>query len=196
MAKYSLDPISDNCYPDTTVLINKFDIYDEDALEEIETVITSQKIALLEQQSFAAEFDFESYKSVHRFIFEDLYEWAGEPRTVNISKKGTIFCPHDKIAAQADAIFGYLGKNNYFRNLSRSEFILEIVDFYNNTNYLHPFREGNGRSQRVFVSQLVRNAGYDIDFADADEDLLMIATMRAAGGVNDLLIGLFNEIVK
>ena len=196
MAKYSLDPISDNCYPDTTVLINKFDIYDEDALEEIETVITSQKIALLEQQPLAGGFDFEHYKAIHQFIFEDLYEWAGESRTVNISKTGTIFCPHDKIAEQADAIFVYLGKNDYFRNLPRSEFILEIVDFYNNTNYLHPFREDNGRSQRVFVAHLVRNAGYDIDFADADEDLLMIATMRAAGGVNDLLIELFDEIVK
>ncbi|HBE13799.1 MAG TPA: hypothetical protein DEB10_07630 [Ruminococcaceae bacterium] len=58
---------------------------------------------------------------------------------------------------------------------------------------LHPFREGNGRTQRVFISQLIRNAGYDIDFSEIDSDDLMIATIQAANGVFDAIAQLFSE---
>lgn len=66
-------------------------------------------------------------------------------------------------------------------------FAEEITDFYCTTNYLHPFREGNGRTQRAFLAQLIRSAGYDINWSDMDGDLLMIATIQSAQGVTDLL---------
>ena len=71
-----------------------------------------------------------------------------------------------------------------------------IVDFYNVINLLHPFREGNGRTQRIFFAQLIRNAGYDIHFADIDKDALMFATIQAAGGVNDLLFEIFRKAIR
>ena len=80
-------------------------------------------------------------------------------------------------------------------SLDRAHFISAIVDFYERTNELHPFREGNGRTQRVFLSQLARHAGYVIDFARVDPDDLMIATIQAAGGVDDFLKVLFDEMV-
>ena len=61
---------------------------------------------------------------------------------------------------------------------------------------MHPFREGNGRTQRVFLTQLIRNAGYDISFADMDTELLMIATIRSAQGVTDMLRQVFAENIK
>ena len=70
------------------------------------------------------------------------------------------------------------------------------MDFYYVTNQLHPFREGNGRTQRLFITQLIQNAGYEeFDFADIDGDLLMIATIQSANGVTDLLRKLFAELV-
>ena len=72
----------------------------------------------------------------------------------------------------------------------------EIVDFYRVTNDLHPFREGNGRTQRVFLAQLIRNAGYDINWAEVDGDLLMIATIQSAQGVTDLLKKILIEAVS
>ena len=71
--------------------------------------------------------------------------------------------------------------------MPHDSFVEEIVDFYCDSNILHPFREGNGRTQRVFLTQLIRGAGYDISFADMDTDLLMIATIQSAQGVTDLL---------
>ena len=192
---YSIDPISANCYPGTTVLINKFDIRDEEKLNEIESVISSTRYAEWLNAPQAVAFDFDHYKAIHHFLFSDLYEWAGEVRTVNISKKGTQFTPAENIESQAELIFERLRVCNYFKDLPHDEFVEEIVDFYCVTNALHPFREGNGRTQRVFLTQLIRNAGYEINFADMDTDLLMIATIQSAQGVTDLLRHIFTESI-
>ena len=85
---YSIEASSDSCYPNTTCLINKFDIKDDKKLSQIEAEITFAKAALLESEEIKPPFDFEFYKSIHRFLFEDLYEWAGELRKADISKKG------------------------------------------------------------------------------------------------------------
>lgn len=193
---YSIDPISSNCYPGTTILINKFDIQDEEKLNEIESVLSSARYAEWLNTPQSATFDFEHYKAIHRFLFSDLYDWAGEVRTVNISKKGTQFSPTENIEHQAELIFKRLKELNYFKGLSRNEFVEEIVDFYCITNALHPFREGNGRTQRAFLTQLIRNAGYDISFADMDTELLMIATIQSAQGVTDMLKQIFVESIK
>ncbi len=68
--------------------------------------------------------------------------------------------------------------------------------FFCVTNALHPFREGNGRTQRAFLTQLIRNAGHDISFADIDTELLMIATIQSAQGVTDLLKQIFSESIR
>ena len=86
---YSIDPIQDNCYPGTIVLINKLDIRDEAALNEAETLATYINASKLEQHPLEGVFDFAHDKAIHYFLFSDLYDWAGQVRTVNISKKGT-----------------------------------------------------------------------------------------------------------
>lgn len=193
---YSIDPISANCYPGTTVLINKFDIRDEEKLNEVESVLSSARFAEWVNAPKAGSFDFEHYKAIHHFLFSDLYDWAGQIRTVNISKKGTNFTSAENIEAQAALVFKRLKNYNYFKVLDHSEFVDEIVDFYCVTNAMHLFREGNGRTQIVFLAQLIRNAGYDINFANIDTELLMIATIQLAQRVTDMLKQLFLESIK
>lgn len=84
---YNIDPISANCYPGTTILINKFDIRDKDKLNEVESVLSTARYAEWLNSPKNSTFSFEHYKSIHRFLFSDLYDWAGQIRTVNISKK-------------------------------------------------------------------------------------------------------------
>ena len=115
---------------------------------------------------------------------------------MDISKKGTQFCPAAQIESTAKAIFARLEKQRFLVGLDRAHFISAIVDFYERTNELHPFREGNGRTQRVFLSQLAHHAGYVIDFARVVPDDLMIATIQAAGGVDDFLRILFQNIIS
>ena len=193
---YSIDPISANCYSGTTILINKFDIRDEEKLNEVESVLASVRYAEWLNAPKADSFDFEHYKAIHHFLFSDLYDWAGQIRTVNISKKGTKFTPAENIEAQAALVFKRLRYCNYFKGLDHSTFVDEIVDFYCVTNALHPFREGNGRTQRVFLTQLIRNAGYDINFADMDTELLMIATIKSAQGITEILKELLKEYIN
>lgn len=87
---YSIDPIQDNCYPGTTVLVNKLHIHDEAALQEAEALATYVNASKLEQCPLEGVFDFAHYKAIHQFLFSDLYDWAGQIRTVNLSKKGQI----------------------------------------------------------------------------------------------------------
>ena len=116
-------------------------------------------------------------------------------RTVNISKKGTQFTSEEQIESQAEQIFKRLKERNFFKGLPHDEFIEEIADFYCVTNSLHLFRKGNGRTQRAFLTQLIRNAGYDNSFADMDTYLLMIATIQSAQGMIDLVMAIFSESV-
>ncbi len=184
---YRIEAITDSCYEGTSCLINKFDIRDEKQLDAVEAHITLAKISILQQNPITGDFDFEHYKAIHKFLFEDLYDWAGIPRTVDISKKGTSFVKAEDIENIADACFKRLKNQNYFKNLDIDSFVEKITDFYCVTNNLHPFREGNGRTQRVFLSQLALNVGYEMNFADIDTDTLMIATINAANGVDTYL---------
>ena len=129
-------------------------------------------------------------------MFEDLYEWAGQFRNINISKKGTDFADFKQIESLMTNCMKRLSDMNFFQNLSLKDFVENIADFYYTTNIIHPFREGNGRTQRIFISQLIHYNGYEFDFSDIDSDDLMIATIQSANGVRDYLIELFMKNIK
>lgn len=189
---YSIGSSSDSGYEGTTCLINKLGIRDENLLAETESAYTLAKASYLELNPLLGEFDFEHYKNIHRFLFCDLYDWAGELRGTDLSKKGTVFVAADSIQECAEACFARV-KGLNFSEMEHLELAEELADFYSTLNMIHPFREGNGRAQRVFFAQWVRHLGYDIDFSDVDPDELMIATIQAAQGVLDHLTALFSE---
>ncbi|MDO4609013.1 MAG: Fic family protein, partial [Clostridia bacterium] len=110
--------------------------------------------------------------------------------------KGTNFVDCSEIEKIANMCFERLKNKNYFKELNFDDFVENIVDFYCTTNMLHPFREGNGRTQRIFITQLIRYCGYDIDFAEIDPDELMVATINSANGVTDLLKQIFKANIK
>ena len=191
---YSLNPSSDNCYEGTTCLVNKIGIRDEKKLAEIEAQITFAKAVMLEETPIDDDFGFEHFKKIHEFLLCDLYEWAGQVRTVDISKKRTKFLDAASIESIGTKCFAKV-KDGYFENLSFDEFVKRIAELYNDVNYIHPFREGNGRTQRIYFAQLIRHYGYDINFADVDTDELMIATIQASSGVMDFLIEFFENSI-
>ncbi len=193
---YSITPLTDDYYKGTNCLINKFNLQNEEQLAKLEAGITLAKTAELERNPINTTFDFEHYKQIHKYLFEDLYEWAGCIRTVDISKKGTNFIPAENIETVANACFDRLKKLNYFKNLDFENFIDNIVDFYCSTNMLHPFREGNGRTQRIFIAQLIRFCGYDINFSEIDTDELIVATIQSANGITDYLKEIFKNYIK
>ena len=132
---YSLNPSSSNCYDGTSCLVNKLDIRDEEKLSQVEAQITFAKTAMLETNPIKGIFDFEHYRKIHEFLLCDLYEWAGQIRTVNISKKRTRFLDAELIEVSAVKSFDKVVKG-YFENLSFDEFAKRIAEFYNDVNYI------------------------------------------------------------
>ena len=194
--EYSLNPLNDDCYENTTVLKNKFDIRDEQQLDTLEQSITSMLIAKAAIDIPFENVDFDFYKNLHKYIFSDIYEWAGNVRKIDMSKKGTNFCSADKIEERGNAIFNRLRKNEFLKQYSDDEFIVEFTDLYCDLNYLHPFREGNGRTQRLFLSMLVDYLGKSLDFSEIDTDMLMIATIKSVSGDIFMLRDIFREYIK
>lgn len=193
---YSLDPLHDGCYENTTVLINKFDIKDEKQLDVMEQSITGLMIAKALIELPFENVDFEFYKMLHRYVFSDIYDWAGTVRTINMSKKGTNFCDAEKIAERGQAIFKRLKESGYLSRCKGDDFIAEFTDLYCDLNMLHPFREGNGRIQRLFLTMLLLNLDYSIDFSHIDKDELMIATIKSVSGDVFMLRDLFKENIE
>ena len=195
MAVYSLEGSQDSCYHDTTVLVNKFDIKTQELLTDAESLLVTSCSVKLEKTMKFESVDFDYYKNIHRQMFSDLYEWAGTVRKINISKKGTVFCNASDIESIGTLKFERLKKQDYLKGMDNETFLDELTDLYHELNLLHPFREGNGRTLRLFVTLLVRNTGRDIDFNNTDSDLLTIATIRAAQGDRSLLRSVFEELV-
>ncbi len=110
-----------------------------------------------------------------------------------MSKTAAVFTAPERIEELGGLIFARLKKLDYITKLPRNEFVAEISDLYHSLNMLHPFREGNGRTERVFFVLLIRNAEYDIDYSTLNSNLLMIGSIQAAGGVTDTLVKFFEE---
>ena len=188
---YSLESLSDGCYENSSVLINKFDIRDQKLLDQIEQSVTSALIAKAFVEIPFTDVDFNFYKCLHKYIFSDIYDWAGKIRTVNMSKKGTDFCNFKEIEENGTRIFNRLKNSNYLKVLQEENFIDEFTDIFCELNYLHPFREGNGRVQRLFLSMLLKDLNKKIDFSKIDKDLFMIATIKSVSGDAFMLKDIF-----
>ncbi|MBQ8965033.1 Fic family protein [Ruminococcus sp.] len=193
---YSVESGSSGCYEGTLVLMNKLDIRDEEELAELESILTTTRITMLLSEPYKGSFSAEHYCELHRVIMGDLYDWAGQVRTVPLSKKGTRFHAPEGLERDLGLLFGYLNDENCFLDLKGEDYAAAIAEFYSDLNLLHPFREGNGRTQRVLITQLIERSGRSIDFSRCDKEGLMIATIFAAQGVADQLREFFAEAIK
>lgn len=157
-------------YPGTTVLKNKFHTKDRNFLQKIERPFTIKRSEEFDKKHLPEKFDYIYFKSIHRYIFQDIYEWAGEQRTVDLAKDGHVFCRVTEIESTAEKIFSKLDKENNFKNLTKEELSHKLSDLFFEVNQLHPFREGNGRTQRQFLSNLAKINGYELDFKNISSD--------------------------
>ena len=164
------------CYPDTDILFNNLNITDEDKLAEVERKFTMLRIYELLHNPIIGSFDLNHLCRIHQYIFQDLYSWAGELRTVDIAK-GYYFCHCDYIASNAKKLFSDLKSENYLRGLSADRFITRISFYFSEINALHPFREGNGRAQREFIRSLALWNGYQIKFSLVPADEMLKASI-------------------
>ena len=155
---YTIEAAQDGCYPGTTVLVNKFDLHTQKELNAVESVLVTAKTIQWSENPRCAAFDFEHYKAIHRHLFGELYDWAGQVRMVNLSKKGTQFCPVEEIPRVSAAIFKRLAQNNLLCGLARNDFIMAAlfagaVVLLPQVFYLSPVSGGQwANTARLFVT--------------------------------------------
>ena len=179
MSRY--DTEDDYVYPDTKVLRNIADIRDQITLDAYEADATAIRMLEIIEQPINGHFDNKHLCAIHRHLFQDVYEWAGEFRTVDISRGTTRFANFALIEIYLGKKFSELRSENCLRNLSGDAFIPRLAYYMSEINAAHPFREGNGRVQRFFCAQLAEQAGYFIDFETVARDEMydvMIASFQ------------------
>lgn len=183
------------CYPDTDTLINRLGIHSSSRLVEAETRIVSIRLYQLQVQPVPGSFDFEHLCRIHRFIFQDLYSWAGELRTVNIAKK-SLFCLTQHMTGYAQTIFPAYYHDCMRTKDHQDEFIHVLAEHYADLNALHPFREGNGRSQREYCRELCLQCGYLFDLTYTCRDEMIQASIDSLDkGDNTGLEAIFHKCV-
>lgn len=150
-------------YPGTRVLRNIPGIRDEATLRDFEYEQTKLRIEDLRDNPIPGKFDLEHLKAIHAYVFQDVYEWAGQVRTVNISKNGDSFAQPAFIESAGRQLGASIAKENNLQGLEKPQFIERLAFYYGDWNALHPFREGNGRTTRELIGEIARVAGYDLD---------------------------------
>ena len=174
------------CYKNSDVLINKLDIKDNKKLEEFERKIVLAKLYELRQNNQIGNFDIEHFVGIHKFLFEDIYPFAGLFRTENIAKGNFSFAEWEYIEDELKKLLNQLKEENYLQNLDRNTFIKRLSYYMAELNVLHPFREGNGRTIREFIRQLAYKNGYVLNLKNINPKDMLHACIRSVVDTNQL----------
>jgi cell filamentation protein len=173
----SSDPLY--CYPDTDVLRNELGIDDATELDKAERLLVRARVV---EGSPLGDFDLSHLQAIHRHLFQDVYEWAGEIRQVEISKEGSAFQFRQYIGAGMADVHRRIEDANFLRGLDADEFAAKAGEIIGDVNYVHPFREGNGRTQFEYLGQLAEQAGHDFHPARLDPAQWIEASKAAHRG--------------
>lgn len=157
------------CYPDSNILKNKLNIQNHDLLMKAEADFVMARMKQLHQKPLEGRYDFKHFCCYHRYLFQDIYEWAGVPRTVNLHKAERLigfqsieYADKTEIPAKAEAVLKKMRETPWERlNLDKKAeaFSQSLADLWK----VHSFREGNTRSSTLFCLQFAESRNIPID---------------------------------
>ena len=174
------------CYKGTNVLVNKMNIKDPIALKNYETSVIGLKLMALSEQGITGRFDVSHFVSIHKFLFEDIYPFAGLFRTENIAKDYFQFAEWEYIESELTRLLSELKSENFLANLTKEKFAERLAYYWAELNVLHPFREGNGRTTREFLRQLSLKNGYILNLHKISPQKLFNASIKSIIDTADL----------
>ncbi|MGA8027776.1 MAG: Fic family protein [Bryobacteraceae bacterium] len=182
--------------PESGVLKNRLGITDEALLETTEADFVAERSRELFETPLKGRFDLAHLEAIHRHLFGDVYEWAGQLRTVDISKGGHRFAHHGHIASAAAPIFNQLTAEKHLAGLSPAAFSDRAAYYLGELNALHPFREGNGRAQREFLSHLAHATGYYIAWENVSLTDMLQASIESFRGDTSKLATIIRDNLR
>ncbi len=180
-------------YKNSTVLKNKLDLRIQADLDAFEAEISS---ARAEEPLPEGTLDFKHYCNIHHHLFQDVYDWAGQPRSVRIAKSGNPFCFPENIESQATRLFEELRQADYLRNVEAREFSYMAAHFLAELNAIHAFREGNGRSQLSFFALLADNARRPLNLDRLDPEEMLAAMIASFDGDERKLVAVIQDLIR
>ncbi len=186
------DPYTD---PVTGVLRNKLGLRTTEELQAAEREITHAALIFLKESPVPPSYDLRHMCAIHRRIFGDIYDWAGQLRTVAIAK-WSWFCLPQYIESSAAEIFRALHGEGLLRGLPRDAFTERLTYYLGEVNAVHPFREGNGRAQRAFFEQLTSDAGFTLDWQHLDADRNIAASAAIMHGDPAPMRKMLDELLR
>ena len=174
------------CYPDSNVLVNKLNIKDNKKLEKAEKMVVLAKLYDLRQNKLVGDFDKAHIINIHKYLFEDLYPFAGKFRTENIAKDSFSFAEWEFIESELDRLLLKLKEENFLNDLNKEDMAKKLAYYMSELNVLHPFREGNGRTIREFIRELAYKNGYILDYSKTGSEEMLEAMMKSVIDETDL----------
>ncbi len=182
--------------PETGVLKNRLGIILESELEKAEADFAGARSYELVQKPIKGSFDLNHLKAIHKYLFQDLYEWAGECREIDITKGGSSFARFMFIQSAAKAVFDELAKEKYLSGIGKADFCARAAHYLGEINALHPFREGNGRAQREFISQLAYKNRYYIEWKNISQDEMVQASIESFKGNTSKFVAMIRSNIR
>lgn len=180
--------------PETGVLKNKLGIKNEEGLQQAEASFVAWRSFQLHENPLAGRFDLEHFKAIHKVLFGDIYDWAGEIRDIDLSKGNSYFANHVHIVRAATPVFENLRAETHLKGLDVENFSVRAAYYLGELNALHPFREGNGRAQREFINHLAYENGYTIEWTNiSQEDMLQASIVSFHQGDTTKFAALIRE---
>ena len=184
MSKYGGE---DTIYMNGGVFKNKLSIQDSELLETAEKEFSAVRAQYLLLQSITGNFDLAHLQAIHRELFGDVYDWAGEIRRIDISKGNTRFANFAFIENESRKLLEKLRSENYLQGLDKDKFAERAAYYLGELNVLHPFREGNGRTLRLFITQLAMKNGLQIHWQNISAEQMIQACIQAYHADSSLL---------
>lgn len=181
------DPYLD---PDWAILKNKVHARTQGELDTAEVALVHVRTLELVAKPVQGSLDLAHLQAIHGHLFQDIYPFAGELRTLDIRKAddpGGVFMPVSRLRDAANYVFSELAEEKYLRGLDTDTYVVRLGHYLDEVNHLHPFREGNGRTQRIFFSQLAGAAGHTIDWTQLTPELNNNASKAGEGALVDML---------
>ncbi|EMU4429953.1 Fic family protein [Neisseria gonorrhoeae] len=138
-------------------------------------------------QPITGNFDLAHLQTIHRELFGNVYDWAGKIRRVDISKGNTRFANFAFIENESRKLLEKLKNENYLRVLDKDKFAERAAYYLDELNVLHPFHEGNGRTLRLFMTQLAIKNGFQIHWQNISAEQMIQACIQAYHADSSLL---------
>ena len=186
-----IDPNNQYTYPDSTVLVNKQNITNIEEAYRNEHLFVTRRLADLRLEPIHV-YSMSDILAIHNYLFQDVYAWAGQYRKVNISKSGNPFMSIQSFNTAETHMNNLIHSYHQTAN-SKDKIIMHLSEILDNLNYFHPFREGNGRTQREVIRSLALSKGYSAQIRVEQDDevynLYMDGTVHEdLGKLKELLI--------